>query len=167
MKYIALVLSLFCVLGSSSCIDDDDPMVVVDLTITLTIENPEGEDLLNPATLNAINEEDISVFYEINGVRKTYAEAMADNGTVLDNQKGFTLYPPSGTETRYSLNVYSNFTEGKPLTIVKIEGREEVSILTEVSKSNGNTLIQEIWYKDNSVWTINSPGPKYVQVVLD
>lgn len=49
-----------------SCSDQHPHATIVDLDINLTIENVNGEDILNPAVPGSVTANNISVFYEIN-----------------------------------------------------------------------------------------------------
>lgn len=151
-----------------SCSDQHSHAVIVDLDINITIENANGEDVLNPAVSGSVTANNISVFYEINGELETYLSL--SNGD-SDNPSGFTLNPPDGSDTfggRYFLTIFSNPTEGEPLTIIKVEGMEDINLVTKVVRSNGNTRITEIRYKDELVWPVEGNDmAKYVRVVVD
>ena len=148
-----------------ACESENDEGVVVSIDITLTIEDKQGNDLLNPETEDFIDQNDIKVVYEIAGKRESYI-TLNDNA-ILDNPAGFSVYHAEGAD-RFHLNIFSNPTKGKAITIVELEGHEDITLVTEVSKKNGNTIVEKIWYKDNLVWpTEINNGPAYVPIVLD
>lgn len=151
-----------------SCSDQHSHAVIVDLDINLTIENVNGEDILNPTVSGSVMASKISVFYEINGELETYL-SLSNNDP--DNPSGFTLNPPDGSTTfggKYFLNIFSNPTKGEALTIVKVDGMDDINLVTKVVESNGNTRVVEIWYKDELVWPIEGNNmAKYVSVVVD
>ncbi|TXH27279.1 MAG: hypothetical protein E6Q96_06680 [Cyclobacteriaceae bacterium] len=150
-----------------SCGDNSDS-TVVDLDINLTIVDKNGKDMLNPAVSGSISEADIGVFYEINGELETYLSLSNEDP---DNPSGFILNSSDGSGTfggRYFLNIFTNPTIGKPKTILKIKGMEDIEFVTKVVEANGNTRVVEIWYKGKLVWPIESNNmAKYLEVIID
>ncbi|HEY9487405.1 MAG TPA: hypothetical protein VIQ51_03695 [Chryseosolibacter sp.] len=59
--FFSLVPMFFLV----ACEKEDDDRFVVDIDILLTIETNEGTDLLDPASTNAIEKDDIKIDYEL------------------------------------------------------------------------------------------------------
>jgi hypothetical protein len=169
MKNLSLVLVVICSAGFFSC-DKGEPgaAVVVDLSIDLNLENAAGQDLLNPATLNAIQEDDITVYYDIDGEKKTCAEVNAANNDRLDYPNGFLISAPAMGTGQYTLRLFSNsFVSNATTTTINIEDREEIELVTKVTRNEGNILIEEIWYKEDMVWSKNSAVPKHLTIVLE
>lgn len=169
MKKLSLLLVMMCAAILFSC-DKDEPSaaVVVDLTIDLNLENANGQDLLNPATPNAIHDNDIKVFYDVDGAQLTYTELNQTHGELLDYPGGFFIIQPEVGATKYTLRVFGNSTIGEAVkTTLKIDGREEIEFTTRVQHANGNILIEEIWLKENLIWSRNSENPKYFTIVLN
>jgi hypothetical protein len=146
---------------------DKNDAINVDLDIFITLENQAGVDLLNPQSPNPIKEEGIKIFYEINGVRETYQST--NEGTILDNPDGFTIYPPDGSfNGNYYINLFSNPIEGIATTIIEVLGHNDIVLTTEVSGADGGRMIKKIWFNNDLVWPIdnNNIGPAYVRIVL-
>lgn len=150
-----------------SCDTEDN--INFDVKINLTIENADGIDLLNPLTVGAISKNDIKIFFEINGERKTYQSINSD--VTLDNPDGFSIYPPDGSVTfggKYHLNIISNPTIGNAVTIIEINGRDDIELISEVVEKNGSITIKKIWLNDNLVWPIEgNQDAKYVRVIFE
>ena len=165
MKAIIYLMLLSAFIASC---DDHPDSTIVDIDINLTIVNKVGEDMLNPNVSGSIPESDITMFYEIDGKLKTYLSL--SNGDP-DYPSGFILNPPDGSGTlndRYYLTIFSNPTPGESLTILKIEGRQDINLVTKVIESKGNTNVVEIWYKGKLVWPVDGNNMfKYVDVVID
>lgn len=165
MKTLAVVI--IGIAGLFSCSSEDPSDVVVDLTINLSIQDSDGQDLLNPAIGNFIQEEDISIYYEVDGAQKPCWEV---NGGVLDNPKGFSILTPhasSGLGSQYVLSVFSHSKVGRAVTVIKIEGHDEIKLAAEVVRTNGNILITKIWHNEVLVWTADDAVPKHVAVILN
>jgi hypothetical protein len=160
-----MIVSLWLIVGTAmffSC-DSDDQAVVVDIDINLTIEDADGNDLLNAEIGNFIQSGAIHVFYEINGKRETYQSV--NQGTALDLPEGFYIIPSDGVR-KAQLTIFSNPTVGdQVVTVIEIDGRDDVRLVTKVTRKKGNTRVEKIWYKDNLVWPTEDAGPKYVKIV--
>lgn len=164
--------TIFCTVLLStllvSCNDQQPAAVVIDLDINLTLENEQGEDMLDPTVSGSVTESNIKVFYEIDGELETYLSL--SNGDP-DNPSGFRLSPPDGSGNfggNYFLNIFSNPTVGESLTIVEVEGMEDINLVTKVVRSNGSTRVREIWYNDALVWPVDGNDmAKYVKVVVE
>lgn len=162
MIYIML-LSAF----ATSC-DDSPVSAIVDIDVNLTIVNGSGEDMLNPSSSGSISEADINVFYEIDGELETYLSLSNEDP---DNPSGFTLNPSDGSGTfgdRYFLNIFTNPTEGDAKTIIRIDGMQDIELVTKVVQSKGNIRVVEIWYEGELMWPVEGNNmAKYLEVVID
>jgi len=169
MKKMLVSLWLICVvILFPSCGDSDDgDQVVVDVTVHLTIEDADGNDLLEPDGANAIDASDIHLFYEVNGSKVSFESV--NSGTQLDYPKGFFIGPSDGTnafEGKHVLTIFSNPAAGDDvITIIEVEGHEDITLSTKVSKKNGNTVVQSIRYKGDVVWPTDGDVPKFVKVI--
>jgi len=164
MKNAVVILVL---LACFSCETSSNDAVVVDIRIDMTIEDRQGNDLLNPETENSIQQDDIRVYYEIDGKKETYLSCHKDKNVILDNPAGFLIYPEDALG-KFQLSVFSNPTQGEAITIIELEGHDDVTLKAQVSRENGNTIVRKVWYQGNLVWpTETNNGPAYVQVVLD
>jgi hypothetical protein len=168
---------LFCiVLGFMlSCKEDvqEEDGVYVSLRIHLTIESTDGIDLLNPNTPNAIREDNIRMFYEIDGKRETYAST--SNAYILDNPSGFTLNTPViSTQpidmlgNKYFLTIFSNsLVSNNSITVLAFSGKDAIKLRTEVLRTNGSIRVTKVWYENILVWPIEgNDGPPYVRIIL-
>ncbi len=175
-KLILVLFSLAVVVFS--CVDEKEDSYFdnVNLTVVLTIEDANGTDLLDLKNENAIQSQNIKVFYEINGKRETYASTFT-KGATPGNPKGFNIRQPnggSGFEGKAILYFYSNPTVGKgQVNIIEIKGREDIEIITDVVQRGRYWGNEDIWYEGKSVFPpsdmVISPDslydPPYVKVI--
>jgi len=66
-------------------------------------------------------------------------------------------------ETEHIVITRTGDNEGK--TVIEIDGRDDITLVTEVTRKKGNTKVEKIWYKDNLVWSTEGEEPKFVKVV--
>jgi len=85
MKYLffMIVLFVFC----TSCNKDNGNQFIESIPIDLSVKNAQGDDLLNPATPNSLDENKIKLFYLINGDVVEFSGPVAS-----DYPKGFFIY---------------------------------------------------------------------------
>jgi hypothetical protein len=146
----------------TACDPDSCGCTTMNLGIEVAIEDAMGNDLLDPSTERYFAEQDIDMYYEINGSLKTHA-SMAP-GAQLDNPDGFEI---TSDGTRYLLGINSNPTPGKNVvTLVRIKDQPEIRLVTQVNGTNGSR-IEKIWYKDQLVWSIGMQTLPRVTVILD
>jgi hypothetical protein len=136
-----------------SCSSGSDCCTVIDLQIGLEYVNGEGEDLLNPNTENYYNENDIKVFYLVNGEKKEIFRAN------LDKPKMLSL-SPSHNERNYfifSLSLNDLSTENVKTTYLQLDENDIDTITHTLQKTyNNNKIINKVWYNgqlpNNESW---------------
>lgn len=168
MKKFPVSLLMFSVMLFYGCSDSEDgDQVVVDVSVHLTIEDAQGTDLLDPEEENAITQDDIHLFYEIDGSKVSFESA--NEGSQLDYPKGFFIGPSEGANVfggKHVLTVFSNPTAGDDvITIIEVEGHDDITLSTSVSRKHGNTVVQAIRYDGDVVWKNDDDIPKYVSIV--
>lgn len=162
MRHFTLVFFFLTSWLLTACDTNSCGCVTYDLNIEVTIEDAMGNDLLNPSTVGYFTEEDIDMYYEIDGKLKTHA-SMAP-GAQLDNPEGFTI---GSDGNRYLLSLSSNPTAGKKVvTILRIKDHQDIRLVTRVNGENG-ARVEKLWYNDQLVWSSDSQTSPHVTVILD
>lgn len=119
--------------------------------------NSNGEDLLDPNTPSNIKEEDIKIFYLING---EYQEVYEQH---LDNPRMFRIYQH---ENEYRVAVFPNFEESEetPITLIQWNELETDTIAISLRRNNNAVIQDNIWLNGNLIWSIgdNTVNPYFV-----
>jgi hypothetical protein len=145
----------------TACDTDSCGCVIYNLGIEVAIQDAAGNDLLNPSTEGYFTEQDIDMYYEINGKLKTHASMSSGQ---LDNPDGLTIWPD---ETRYLLSISSNPTAGRNVvTLIRIKDQPDIRLVAQVNGKNGRR-VEKVWYKDQLVWSVDMQTAPLVTVVLD
>jgi hypothetical protein len=161
MRRFNLVFFLLSGWFLTGCDTDSCGCVTVNLGIELAIEDAAGNDLLNPSTEGYFTEQDIDLYYEINGKLETHASMSSGQ---LNNPDGLTI---GSDGTRYLLGLSSNPTAGKKVvTLVRIKDKPDIRLVTQVNGDNGKR-VEKIWYKDQLVWSMEMQIAPLVTVILD
>lgn len=146
----------------TACETDSCGCIVMDVGIEVAIADSEGNDLLDPSIEGYFSEQDINMYYEINGKLKTHASMSSGH---LDDPDGFSI---EQHENRYILFLSSNPTAGKKVvTILRIKDHPDIKLVTTVNGENGKR-IEKIWYNDQLVWPVSGQGDyRRVTITLD
>jgi hypothetical protein len=160
-KLLTPTFFIFLIGILSGCSDQSDCCTNYDLGITVELQNADGADMLNPSTAGNIQEQDIEMYYEVNGQLKTYASL--SNGAVLDNPKGFIVQSDG---SKYFLHVFSNPTEGdNVVTFIRIKERPEIKLVTKVEDDHGRR-VTELRYNNQLVWANTMSSQQYPIVTV-
>jgi hypothetical protein len=142
----------------TSCKKEDEG-VVVDTYIDLSFKDADGNDLLSGNTSNAYNQENINIYYLINGEEeRAYNEK-------LDAPKGFSVYEQ---ESQKIMRLFpSDHDENlKTTTFIKFNDAETDEVICELRKwgsSNKSVAVTKVWYNGELVW--DGTGPRYIEIV--
>lgn len=161
-KLLTPAFFVFLIGFLSMCTDHSDCCINNDLDIAVELQNADGMDMLNPSTVGCLKEQDINVYYEIDGNLETYASL--NEGATLDHPEGFDVQTDG---TKYYLYVFSNPTAGdNVVTFIMIEDRPEIRLVTKVNDDHGKQ-IKELWYNNQLVWSTSSQNSPRVTVTVD
>src|SRR5687767_12718539 len=116
MKCFNLVFFFLSGWFLTACDTDSCGCMIVNLGIEVAIEDASGNDLLNPSTEGYFAEQDIDMYYEIDGKLRTHSSMSSGQ---LDNPDGLTI---GLNGTQYLLYLSSNPTAGKNVvTILRVK----------------------------------------------
>ncbi|WP_417885916.1 hypothetical protein [Zunongwangia sp.] len=133
----------------------------LDVAVEVSVENSKGQDLLNPKTENALNAEDIKLYYVENGKAYEADEEMDDDGQPKKNiivfQRG----------DKYRVRILQNHSseDETPLTLIQWNQKEIDTIKSEFLKGDRYIIQDKIYYNNKLSWTSNDSFEPYFKVV--
>ncbi|MHB0755333.1 hypothetical protein [Polaribacter sp. M15] len=148
MKNLLIILVAIAFL---SCSNDNENEIIccynLESFFDFSVFNQDGEDLLNPNSLNKLDQRDIKIFYVLNG------ESQEVNlGSNYAYPRGFRIYE---YQSEYRIRVFLNHSENesKPITYIKW-GEDYGTDKIDVSfQRHQNSLLQDtIWLNDEKIW---------------
>lgn len=126
--------------------DDHQDSFMLDADIELVVKDAEGNDLLDPETLNAFNESDIKLFYLINGnLEEVYNENM-------DYPRNFLIFKQGGN---YRIRIFLNDSENEYYPETHIQWNEtEIDIIkSQFIRTTNSVRKQKIWLNQELIWS--------------
>jgi len=141
MKYlIAMATVLF-----SSCSSDDSDQFIVDTHIDVLIKDSNGNNLLDPENVNSYKEEQIKIFYLVNGQQSEV------NNSNLDYPKGFFIYEH---ENEFRIRIFPNSdkNEETPVTYIMWNNTDIDTIKCSIERKSNSEICKKVWLNDNLVW---------------
>jgi hypothetical protein len=129
---LILTISLFTACESK---DESKAAFSIDRAVKLSVKNHEGEDLLDPSNSNSYTEEDITVFYLVDGEKK---KVFRPN---LEISKGFKIYNWENTPG-YRMTIFPNDLSEDDIRTTYIQW----------SKNDLDTMKTKIERRENMVW---------------
>lgn len=138
MKYFISLLFVFLFTNCS----EDDCCTVIELQVGLEYYNQDGDDLLDPSTMNHFSENEIKVYYLVAGEKK---EIFRGN---LDNPRMFSLSEPHAERDYFILSLSLNDLSSEEIKTTYLELNEnDTDTLTHMLKQSGNNkIIDKVWY---------------------
>lgn len=137
----SIFLTSFCVLLSlSGCKKNEAISGAFGINIQFSIKDSSGEDLLNPATPNSINEENIEHYYLINGEKARQYEGTADHPKALYISK-------PGTDVPYTIGIglNTNVADGATSTsILEYKDYPADTIEVKIHKTSKNNSYSDV-----------------------
>lgn len=136
-----LIISFFCIFFSCSKHDDNPKnSFYLDQSIKIKLENNSGENLLNTANYN---ENDIKIFYKING---QLVEVFIPN---LDSPKGFKIINENNNNYMV-LFLNATVTEALPETVIQWNELESDTIKVNYVRTENSSFWNFMWLNDVS-----------------
>ena len=129
----------------SSCSSDDEQFIV-SAAIDISVKDSEGNDLLNPENVNSFKENQINIFYVVNG-----QELIFYNGD-LAHPKGFFIYKEEKSEFR--IRVFPNMDKNLelPVTYIKWNSTDTDTIRCSIERKSNSEIVTKVWLNENLVW---------------
>lgn len=138
---------LFTSLLLTACSSDDKPSEAFnfDATVLVSLKDVKDGDLLDPNHENAINIDDIRVFYIIDGIPVMYYDSN------MDAPYGFILREPSPPYTTYySIGFLLNTEESEhPITTTIIHwggNWSDDTVVAEIESGDGYLIAAKVFY---------------------
>lgn len=142
MKKLAMIIMFLVAVGCDKNNDDNPVQTVNAIGIEFSIVDENGNDLLNPASLNAYQEDDIKLYYEIGGVKKEV------NSPSSTNPDGILIYQH---ESEYRIGIALNHDENEPLPITYIQwnATDTDTLKAEFRRwGASNIAVEKVWYNN-------------------
>ena len=158
MNKFLIILVAFLIISCSKNSASD----VVDVGIHLKLENSSGIDLLDPGVDNSYNNENIKLFYLLNGVEQYY---LCGN---CDHQKGYYFFE---RDNRYVMSIHTNIEVQQdgtdPVTYIQWNETDRDTIQCHIKRNEDGSLIfcAKVWYNDVLVYDNN--GERYFTIIKD
>ncbi|MDN3595275.1 hypothetical protein [Zunongwangia endophytica] len=129
----------------------------LDVAVEITVEDQRGENLLDPSHPNAINADEIKLYYVENGkAQEVYDETS-------DLPRSFVVFK-SGDE--YRMRILQNYSdEDEPLTLVQWNERDIDTIKSEYLKGDRYIIQDKIYYNGKLSWSSNDSFEPHFEVV--
>jgi len=142
------VLSIFLVaLVLSSC-NKEEPNwgSYNDCGVYITVHDKAGIDLLNPSNPGAYLQQNIKIFYLINGVKE---EVFHWN---QDYPRNFNIDEFPNEKFKMGLGLNYSPTEEYPITYVQWSENDTDTLKTEIYRRGGLTSVKNLWLNNKLVW---------------
>jgi len=148
------IISLF------ACDKSDDLIrgVYFSISFEFSVSNSQGADLLDPTTPNHIEEDDIRLFYEIDGkILGVYNPYMA-------NPRNYMIYEH---ENEYRISVDLNDSDATEETITHIQWNDDDTdvIKARFTRTKNTVHVSRVWLNDIEIWGSNAGDSKYFELI--
>ncbi len=145
MKTVLSILLVSLVL--SSCRKEEPKWgSVTSVGSMITVQNKAGIDLLNPSNSGAFLQQNIKIFYLINGVKE---EVFHGN---YDYPRNFYIEEVPDGSFRMCLGMNHSPTEEYPITYVQWSENDTDTLKTKIYREGGLTSCEDIWLNNKLVW---------------
>ena len=147
LLYIATIIGLFSCESSDTM---DNNYYNLDTAVKITVVDINGNDLLNPNNANCFLEENIIIYYLIDGEE----EEIYDPN--MDCPRNFCIYAPDTADGKYWIgltpNIVSDSTVGYGITYIKWNDNDKDTIKCAHRSGEGYTIVTKVWFNDELVW---------------
>lgn len=152
-------------MGLFACNKDEnnDAHYNLDTSISITVVDESGVDLLNPANTNAFLEENIKIYYLIDGVMEEV------NDPNMDNPRNFSINEPEATGDKYwmelLLNIACDSTDLYGTTYIKWNDTDTDTIQCDYKSESDYTIITKVLFNNKVVWEGDGLNGRYFEIV--
>jgi len=159
MKKLILFLAIASLIACDKS-DDLNPAVIVDRGFEFIVFDSQDVDLLDPATPNHISEDDIKLFYEIDGELTEVYDAH------LDHPRHFMIFEH---ENEYRIRVFLNDSDAIDEPITHIQWNEDDTDVVKASfkRPKSNVIVTKVWLNDTQIWdlTTDTDDKKFYKLI--
>jgi hypothetical protein len=150
MKKLFVFLAIASLIACDKS-DDLNPAVFVDTAFEFIVFNSQDVDLLDPATPNHFEEDDIKLFYEIDGELTEVYDAH------LDHPRHFKIFEH---ENEYRIRVFLNDSDAVDEPITHIQWNEDDTDVIKASfkRPKSNVIVNKVWLNDTQIWDLTTDG---------
>jgi len=105
----------------------------------MRVVNEQGEDLLNPEHPNAVDYEQIKLYYVIN------EQPVEVFNPAMDSPRNFNIeeYTEEGI---YKMNIFPNINSTNTITYIVWNDSDRDTINCEIIFSENSTVLKRVWY---------------------
>lgn len=139
MKNLFLLFITFTLITSCTDKEEEQNSDHIQSSIALSIQNSNGDDLLNPNNPNGIDTSKIKIFYVVDG-KKTQYFAPAN----LDNTKGYFIFEHLN-EYRIAIFTDNDDASTKETTFIQWSENDEDKIDVLYEKIESSLFISKVW----------------------
>ncbi len=141
----------------TACSGDEKPTnsTIISKSVEISIRDMNGNDLLDPQNPNAYIEDEIKVFYLVNGVPE---EVLWAN---MDHSRGFNI---SNRANEYRIAVFLNDNENQPITYIQWNGTDADTLRAEFRRWDNGIEVRKVWFNDVLRWEF-SDGDSYFEIM--
>lgn len=160
-----LIYLITIIMGIFACNKEknDDIHYNLDTDISITVISENGIDLLNSDNTDAFLEENIKIYYLVNGEME---EVYDPN---MDNPRNFSINEPEVNGDKYwmelSLNIASDTTEVYGITYIKWNDIDTDTIQCDYKSGNGYTIITKVLFNKKNVWEGDGLNGRYFEII--
>lgn len=157
MKKLILFLAITSLFACDKS-DDFSPGFIVSIEFDFSVSNSQDVDLLDPATPNHIEEDDIRLFYEIDG------KILGVYNPYMDNPRNFMIYEH---ENEYRIKVVLNDSDATEETITHIQWNEDDTdvIKATFTRTENTVRVSGVWLNDTQIYDSNDGEIKYYKLI--
>jgi len=157
MKKLIVLLAI-TVLFACDKSDDIIRGFIVSIEFDFSVFNSQGVDLLDPTTPNHIEEDDIRLFYEIDG------KMLGVYNPYMDNPRNFMIYEH---ENEYRIKVVLNDSDATEETITHIQWNDDDTdvIKARFTRTKNTVHVSRVWLNDIEIWGSNAGESKYFELI--
>jgi len=163
MKKLIYSCTIIVFITMGSCKEDGNSQYNLDISIGLSVLDENGTDLLNPSNPSAYSENNIKIFYLIEGQKE---EIFKPN---LDNPRMFFIYENEETG-KYVMNLGPNDALGDeyPITYIQWDEKDTDTLKCEFARGDNFTITTKVWLNDSVIWDVNGdnfPDIRYAEII--
>ncbi len=153
MKKLIVFLAIISLFACDKS-DDISPGFIVSIEFDFSVFNSQDEDLLDPTTPNHIEEDDIRLFYEIDG------KILGVYNPYMDNPRNFMIYEH---ENEYRIKVVLNDSDATEETITHIQWNDDDTdvIKATFTRTRNIVSVSRVWLNDIEIWDSNDSENRY------
>jgi hypothetical protein len=143
----------------TSCSDkEEQDQFIVDRSISMTVKDVNGNDLLDPEFSGSLNENSIKLFYVIEGI------AIEAYDGHLDYPRMFKIDKHTN---EFRITVFPNTAKGEefPITYIQWDEFDTDTIGCKVFRDINREIITEVWFNGEKKWEDSELTERFIEVI--